>query len=324
MKLGSILKPVMQTFGSSRAGFYRDRFVVNTAMKSLFHLPAHIRRCLSTEKLTNCVATSIYPPEWDPKRSIVFMHGGAMCFSMIKFYIPIAYKLAVLTKSRVFLPDYRLAPEDPYPAGLDDCLESVRWVSGRWSPMGDIVLVGDSAGGNLALNSVVQYPDVKGVALLCPWLDLTHSSEYWEANNDDDVVFPSSARRAAWLYTQGGGDWSFGKDSPASVEAFEASIRTPGVSPLYADLSECSRVPFLIQASASERLVGDSLDLWRRLGGSVPPVSFNNGESSVTEKHNHHQISLWKNMPHVWQVTRMWTKEGHQALDDISQFINRL
>lgn len=251
-----------------------------------------------------------------------------MCFSMIQFYLPIAHKLSSLTKCRVILPDYRLAPENPFPAGLEDCEEAVAWTSRRWASLEDLFIVGDSAGGNLALNCAVTNPSIRGLLLMCPWLNLTHSSEYWTKNTLDDIVFPSTARRAAWLYTQGDRDWSFGQNNPDSIHEFEALIRDPRVSPSFADLSFARNVPVSIQASLDERLLGDSLSLWQGLTGVdvseselTPPES---PRGPLRWKQGRHEMSLWHGVPHVWQVTRMWTKAGQEAVTDAAKFINSL
>ena len=144
--INAFLRPIMKRFGKSRFSFLRDRFIINTLMDRFFHLPQNVSSCLRKTRLSNCDAYIIDPPMSKPKRSILYIHGGAMCFSMWKFYVPIAYKLAVRTGSRLLLPDYRLAPENPFPAGLEDSLESLRWVSEIWSDPEDTVVVGDSEG----------------------------------------------------------------------------------------------------------------------------------------------------------------------------------
>ncbi len=328
MKLGSILKPIMQTFAQSKASFFRDRFILDMAMKGLYRLPLSIRDNIQVDDHERFQTYTISAPNCDDDRAIVFIHGGAMCFSMIQFYFPIAHKLSTLTKARVILPDYRLAPENPFPAGLEDCDETLAWTTNRWTGLKNVVVVGDSAGGNLALNSAISNPAIRGLVLMCPWLDLTHTSEFWDKNVLDEIVFPTTARRAAWLYTQGGTDWSFGLRDPEATRKFEERLRDPRISPIFADMSRAQDMPILIQASLDERLLGDSLSLWEKLGGQGVHETVHSRDETILDpsmrKHGKHQLSLYKGVPHVWQVTRMWTKSGQHAVTEVAEFINSL
>ena len=247
-----------------------------------------------------------------------------MCLPMWKFYLPIAYQFAKETKSRLLLPDYRLAPESCFPAALDDCLDAVRWVTSQWTQRDELVVVGDSAGGNLALNMAIDINSPKGLVLMSPWLDLSHSSKWWAADSEDDVVFPIPARRAAWLYVRGDDDWDFGNFDPEAVNKFETAVKNPRVSPLFGDLTFASASSVLIQASRSERLLGDSCMLWEKLSGLPPNINVPSGSEKITTNHNTHQLSIWDNTPHVWQITRPWSAAGVHAVSDIVQFVNSL
>ena len=245
-----------------------------------------------------------------------------MCLSLWKFYLPFVYQLANRTGCTVLMPDYRLAPEFPFPCGLEDCLESFTSLEREH---GDIMIVGDSAGGNLALNVARQYNNrIQGVCLLSPWLDLTNSSKYFHINNSDQVVFREAADRAAWLYILGGRDWNFGVDNPMLRREFDQAIRSPGISPIFADVESLSGIPFLIQASSTERLVGDSITLFRRLGGIVDEEEIKiDGTSMRTYDHGVHRLSLWSNEPHVWQITKPKSPNAHSALSEIVRFCRR-
>lgn len=241
-----------------------------------------------------------------------------MCFSMWKFYVPIAYKIAVRTGSRLLLPDYRLAPEHPFPASLEDSLESLRWVSENWGAQEDTVVVGDSAGGNLALNLAIDATKIRGLVLMSPWLDLTHSSKWMTINNHDDIVHPEAARRAAWLYVMGGKDWSFGRKDSANVALFEDALKNPSVSPLFGDISTLAKqTPILLQASSTERLFGDSVALWARIGGGEPEKCDSVVKLPVKLSHSNHHFSIWPDVPHVWQISRMWTPDAKDAHEEI-------
>lgn len=325
ISINVFLRLIMKRFGRTRFGFHRDRYLVNTIMDRVFQIPENASRYLSKTKLSNCDAYIIEPPSTIPGRSILFLHGGALCFSMWKFYIPFAYEIAAKTRARLLLPDYRLAPENPFPAGLNDGAEAMQWISKNWGERRRVLLIGDSAGGNIALNVARDFEKTCGLVLLSPWLDLSHSSKWMYINDADDMVHPEAARRAAWLYINGSSDWSFGEKSSTSLERFEKALTDPRVSPLFSDLSFANGTPVLIQASTSERLLGDSLELWRRLGGPDPDLSRTELDRDPLKlRYKDHFFSMWPDVPHVWQVSRMSTLEAKEAIADMVEFIDNV
>lgn len=323
IKLGSILGSIMGRFGSSKLTFYRDRLIINSLMNIVTPLPLKSVVQVDQIRLNRCDAISIIPSNVIDGRQILFNHGGAMCFSMWKFYMPFAAKLAEATRSKLLLPDYRLSPEHPFPAAVDDCRSAHEWIQSHWGSTENTVIVGDSAGGNLALNTALSFPKSRGLVLLCPWIDLTHSSDTWSGESLDNVVFPVPARRAAWLYVNGGADWTYGASDPVAVKRFHDKVKDPAVSPVHADLESVRRMPALIQVGAEERLLGDSLLLWERLGHTSPSVG--RGSSSLLRSTDGvHTLSIWPHVPHVWQITRMWSPPAKDATSDIASFINDL
>lgn len=322
MKIGSILKPIMRDFGKSRRNFYRDRFIINSLMNHVFRLPRDWKDIVREVKLPHCSGHSIVPADYDSDRSLLFLHGGAMCLSMWKFYVPIAVALAKRTRSRLLLPDYRVAPEHPFPAGLEDCQDALDWVLETWGPIENLAILGDSAGGNLALNLATENKHSTSLTLMSPWLDLTHSSDWWSRESQDDVVFPLSARRAAWLYINGDEDWTFGAGDKNPSDLFEISLRDSRVSPLFADLTFSQETACLIQASADERLLGDSIELWKRLGGEIQESRLQQDPTPLNLSHDLHRFSVWRGVPHVWQVSRILSQEAQEAISEIVEFVD--
>ncbi|MGW0017112.1 alpha/beta hydrolase fold domain-containing protein [Rhodococcus sp. NPDC003382] len=179
----------------------------------------------------------------DGRATILYLHGGGYRMGSPEAYNAYAAKIAAGAEATVVLPRYRLAPENPFPAGLRDAVAVYEELASTTE--GPIVLAGDSAGAGLAAAVIVaakagalRTPD--GLMLLSPWLDLHCSSPFYETASD--VFFPlATAESAREDYLQG---------APAS---------DPLASPLLAD--HAGFPPTLIQVGGNEALVGDALGL---------------------------------------------------------------
>lgn len=325
MRISQFLAPFMKRLGHSRDSFHRDRELLNKFMDNVYRVPAEIQSQTEIKKLSKSRSIIVNPKLTNNKRALFYLHGGAMCLSLWKFYLPFVHKLATETNATVFMPDYRLAPEYPFPNGLDDCLEAFDALC-ETSGFESAVVVGDSAGGNLAFNVARHRCDrVRGLCLLSPWLDLTHTSIFFDRNKSDEVVYRESANRAAWLYVMGERDWTFGAEKPSLNQEFSERVRDPLVSPAFASLEQLSRKPILIQASATERLVGDSIGLLRRLGAELKheDILFNH-KSVLRYGVGEHRLTLWPDEPHCWQITRPKSVSAQDSLTEIAAFCNKL
>jgi acetyl esterase/lipase len=176
-------------------------------------------------------------------RVTLYLHGGGYTLGSHATHTAITSNLAKATGAPVLVPDYRLAPEHPYPAALDDAIAAYRFLLERHAPQA-IAVAGDSAGGGLALLLVLALRDrglplPSSLLLLSPWTDLTLSGETMGRLADADPLLSR-----AWL-------------ERASV-AFRGPIAAndPRVSPLYADLRGLPRT--LIQVGADEILLSDA------------------------------------------------------------------
>lgn len=181
------------------------------------------------------------------RATILYLHGGGYRMGSPEAYNAYAAALATGTKATIVLPRYRLAPENPFPAGLRDALAVYEELASATE--GPIVVAGDSAGAGLAAavvvavgSSDVRTPD--GLMLLSPWLDLHCSSPFY-ATSPDAYFTLATAESARDDYLQG---------APAS---------DPLVSPLLAD--HTGFPPTLIQVGGNEALVGDALGLSQTL-----------------------------------------------------------
>lgn len=191
------------------------------------------------------------------ERHILYLHGGGYVVGSPQSHIAMVARLAKGAQASATVIDYRLAPEDPYPAAIDDCVAAYRALLNDWDPS-LITIAGDSAGGGATLATLCALRDggdpLPGAAyLLSPWTDLTGSGESVTTKADADPII-----KAPWL------------NAFAQRYAADQPLDQPGISPLFADLSGLP--PMLIQVGAEEILLSDSTRLVEKIraaGGSA-------------------------------------------------------
>jgi acetyl esterase/lipase len=141
--------------------------------------------------------------------ALLYLHGGGFRQGSTTTYATFTSHIAARTGMRVHSVEYRLAPEHPYPAGLDDVLTAYQWLLATRREHGEILLAGDSAGAGLAaalllvlLQAGTALP--RAVALMSPWVDTRNIADSWHANAETELVFPAaSAAEAAAMYLAG-------------------------------------------------------------------------------------------------------------------------
>ncbi|MCY0387307.1 alpha/beta hydrolase fold domain-containing protein [Robbsia sp. Bb-Pol-6] len=226
-------------------------------------------------------------------RTVLYLHGGAYLFCSPRTHRPITCALARHGLARVLAPEYRLAPEHPAPAALDDALAAYRGLLADGIAPTTIVVAGDSAGGGLTLALLLALRDAgdplpaAGV-LFSPWTDLAVTGATIDSHADSDVLFDGrGVRAAARLYLAGmpGTDWR--------------------ASPLYGDFTGLP--PLLIQASDSEVLLDDARRVVDKARAAGVEVAF-------------HQ---WRGVPHAWQIFAGFLPEARVALHQAGDFIRR-
>jgi acetyl esterase/lipase len=247
---------------------------------------------------TEAVTVGGVPATWfgDPELAarngtLLYLHGGAWCVHLPSLYAAFAAKLSAATGLRVLLPDYRLAPEHPYPAAVDDCFnvycELLEGATGR-----PVALAGDSAGGNLALVTLMRVRDAglplpECAVLLSPATDLVPGGPSMRYNAHADPMFsPGAIDLVPQIYCAG------------------ADRRQPAISPLYGDWSRLPRLYFV--AGSTEMLLDDSVRAHDR--------ALQAGTDS--------RIDVWPQLPHVFPIFAM-LPEARRAIDDIAAFIGR-
>lgn len=182
---------------------------------------------------------------------VVWLHGGGFCINSPRVYTTFAAHLARALGESVIMPSYRLAPEHPFPAGLDDSLAAYRSIAAAGGPY---VLGGDSAGGNLALNIAIALRDAgeeppAGLLLMSPWVDLTQSGSSLRTNDGKDAILRAiDVARKARLYSAG------------------TDLADPRISPLNADLSGLPRT--LVQCGSDDLFISEDSELAARMNAA--------------------------------------------------------
>ena len=230
-------------------------------------------------------------PGASPNRVLLYFHGGGYIMGSPNFMRLLAVKLGRATRMRVLSVDYRLAPESPFPAGLDDCMAVYRWLLREGIAPGDIFIAGDSAGGCFALMTLLRARDAgvpmpAGAIGLSPATDLAATGPSYLENGPTDSVL-ADLGFFWWLEAYLGGSDPF----------------SPSVSPLYADLSGLP--PILIQASTSEMLLDDARMIHQRARDA--------GVDSV--------LQTWNDTIHVFHQFDL--PESADALSQIGEWVQR-
>ena len=242
------------------------------------------------------------PVEWVRPRSLtqsdtapicLYLHGGAFAMGGLNSHRDLAAQLAQRAQIRLLMVDYRLAPEHPFPAALDDVLAVYRALLAQGIPAQRLLLGGDSAGGNLALGTA-QAIRAQGLAppaalvLFSPWLDLTGHSPSRQANAASDVMLSQQVL-----------------DEAAALYASGLPLDDARLSPLFGPLAGLP--PCLMVASSAEILIDDARRLKQLLlaaGGQV-------------------ELLEWANTPHAFPVMARYLPEGRAALDQTARFIRQ-
>lgn len=227
----------------------------------------------------------------DPSRCIYYLHGGGYVIGGIASHRGLAQGLSQASGARVLSMDYRMAPEHPFPAAVEDAVAGYRWLLESGTDPAHLVIAGDSAGGGLAMAALLSIRD-QGIPLpaaaVCfsPWVDLEGTGQSMETRADvDPMVQKEGLLWYTGLYMNG------------------ADPRDPLASPLHAELSGLP--PILIQVGDAETLLDDSIRLADRLKAAGVEV----------------ELEVWDRMIHVWQIFAPVLSEGREAVEKAGAFI---
>ncbi|MHB8499367.1 MAG: alpha/beta hydrolase [Candidatus Acidiferrales bacterium] len=238
------------------------------------------------------------PGEWvqadsSAKMVLLYLHGGGYFGCSAQSHRPITVGFA-LQGFRVLAPNYRLAPENQFPAAVDDAVAAYRGLLSEGYSPERIVIGGDSAGGGLALSLLLALRDrgiplPAGAALFSPWTDLAATGESIRTNADRCAMF-------------------HGPDIGPSARYYlgETDPRNPLASPLYAELAGLP--PLLIHVGANEALRDDSTRLAERARTAGVRV----------------ELKIWPVVPHAWQLAPHRIPEARQSLSESAAFLRAL
>jgi epsilon-lactone hydrolase len=231
-------------------------------------------------------------PDSDSNRVVLYFHGGGYTIGSIASYRSYTGRLARATQSRLLSVGYRLAPEHPFPAALHDAVSSYHWLLDQGISPSRICVVGDSAGGGLALSMVIAVRDAgaplpAAIVAIGPSTDLAkEGASMKERAHLDPIVTQESSMAHALRYVGAKGN-----------------LKDPLASPLYADLRGLP--PLLIMVGTHEALFDDSTRFAAKAEAAGVEV----------------QLDIWEEMIHVWPFFADILPEGRQAIDKIGDYI---
>jgi epsilon-lactone hydrolase len=229
-----------------------------------------------------------------PERQILFLHGGAYVTGSPTLYRHILWRFAVAAEAQVAAIDYRLAPEHPFPAALEDAVAAWHGLLDEGADPSRSVVMGDSAGGGLALALLLRLRDIgsplpAAAVALSPWTDLAMTGNSLQQNGAaDPMENPDDIPYLAACYLGDGGD-----------------PRNPYASPLYGDPTGLP--PTLIQVGGDEILLDDSVRMAEGMRAAGCEV----------------ELEVWPRMPHVWHAFAPVMPEARQAIARVGAFVRQ-
>ena len=242
------------------------------------------------EAIVEKITVAGRPAEWvsapgcNLNRQALYLHGGGYVIGSPNSHRNLAYNIAKAMDGRCLVLDYRMAPEDPFPAAVDDAVAAWAWMLEQGGNPARMSIMGDSAGGGLAIAAQVALKQ-RGLQLpacsccISPWTDLEGTGDSVKSKADiDPMVTEEALHRWGGLYLNG------------------VSQRDPLASPLYADVSGLG--PVLVQVGTAEILMDDSTRFAEKARAQGIDVT----------------LELWEDMPHIWHIFAPMLSEGADAI----------
>ena len=243
------------------------------------------------------VSAPVAPAEWlrppgaVAGRVVLYLHGGGYVIGSPRSHRHLAAAIAAAGQASALLLDYRLAPEHPYPAAVDDATAAYRWLLEQGVAPGHVVIGGDSAGGGLTVATLLALRDARlplpaGGVCISPWVDLTFSGASYRTRAAVDPIVKRP-----------------GIDEMTRAYLGATAAQTPLASPLFADLRGLP--PLLIHVGSDEVLLDDAVQLADRAKTAGVDAT----------------LEVWDRMIHVWHWFLPMLDEAQTAVDGIGRFV---
>jgi acetyl esterase/lipase len=236
-------------------------------------------------------ADLITTPASEPQRHVLFLHGGGFIIGSPSLYRHVTWRIAEAARARVLAVDYRLAPEHPFPAALEDAVTAYHWLLANGADPRRLAVMGDSAGGGLVFSLLMRLRDEKcplpGAAVaLSPWTDLALTGPSLRLNAAADPMLNA-------------------EDPPQFLDDYLAGAdpRAPYASPLYGN--PVGLPPTIIQVGSDEVLRDDAVRMADRMRAAGCQV----------------ELEIWPRMPHVWHIFVPLIPEARRAIERIGAFM---
>ena len=273
-----------QRVEESRAGF--EQFA------AMFQVAKDVK--IDNVDVNGVSAVWISTPEAVEENVVLYFHGGGYVFGSINTHKEFMSRISRVSNSRVLLIDYRRAPENPFPAALEDAITAYKWlIDSEGIKPENLIIGGESAGGGLTLATLLKLRDTgiplpAAALLLSPWADLDMTGETIRTKaRVDPLANPSDLFFLASLYV--------GEDDP----------KNPYISPLYGDLKGLS--PMIIQVGSAEILLSDAERIAEKAKAADVEVI----------------LDIWEDMIHMFQMFALWSPEGQKATEKLGKFIQK-
>lgn len=250
-----------------------------------------VHASIEIERAGGVPAAWVSAPEARTDRVILYLHGGGYMIGSLESHRDICERLSRAARARVLQIDYRLAPEHPFPAALEDAVSAYRWLLDQGVSPDRVAIAGDSAGGGLTMSTLLSLRGSNDrlpacAALMSPWVDLECASGTMRSKAGvDPLVTAALAGGMASAYVNGG------------------NLRNPLVSPIHANLAGLP--PMLIHLGSREALLDDSLGLAANAGAADVDL----------------ELKIWRGMIHVFQLFASRLDEGAASLDELGSFV---
>ncbi|SDQ04015.1 Acetyl esterase/lipase [Chryseobacterium soldanellicola] len=234
----------------------------------------------------------VIPDEIVGNDIVIYIHGGAFIYGSINSHAPMVSYIASQLKKKVLMIDYRLAPEYPFPAGIDDCVAVINFLHKNNSNF-SFGIIADSAGGNIAMSTNLQLNETNGpkpmyTVVISPWVDLECKNPSYERNQLTDTILAKEYLiEATKLY------------------APDQDLSAPFLSPVHGSFKNQS--PILILCGTNEILEDDSINLHQQL----------------LNQNIEAELILFENELHVWPFMEIDTEASKKALLRIADFVEK-